>query len=328
MLRLFRTNQISASLLLVFYALLLRASVFIIPYEKLQTSTGIFSDWVYSIVGTSGWVSETLALLLVFIQAVAINAIINDHKLNATVNMFPGVFYILLCSTFPETLHLSPLILANTFLLIALAALLNTYKSINRVDRIYNIGFWIGISSLFYPPYIWFILAAFSGLSILRAFRFQERLMVITGALTPFVLVFVYYFWLDQPYLVLLKQFVEPFDFLNFPLSAFSVKAAVMLAGTGILLLILLLGQSSFLFRKTIDVRKKINILYWMLFSGGMTILFLHNWTLDHLLILSIPSGVLLSFAFTQLSNKWAEAIHFLLILGILLLHYQSILIQ
>lgn len=288
-------------------------------------NTGVLSELLYSWIGEQSIASVVFSTILVFLQAILINVAVNDHKLNSSINMFPGLFYILVSSTIFQSLQLTPLLMANTFLLLALAALWNTYKKNNCADKIFNVGLWIGVASLFYPVYSFFMVMAFAGLSILRAFRLQERLMILAGYLVPVFLGFTISFWNDQEAAFLQTQFTQAYQFLSLPASL-DFDTILILAGAGVTLLILVLGQNNFMLRKTIDARKRIDVLYWMLFCGGLSLLFLKIWAIDHLMILSLPVGILLSFAFTRLSNKWAEAVHFILVLGLLLIHYQSVL--
>ena len=95
MLSIFRTNQLMASFLLVFYAAALRfwGLVYLEPWEP--TGTGIFSDWVYDQIGYSGIVPAIVATLLVFIEGWMINALVLRDRLGRDANLFPGLFFIL-----------------------------------------------------------------------------------------------------------------------------------------------------------------------------------------------------------------------------------------
>jgi hypothetical protein len=325
-LSIFRTNQISVSLLLIFYALLLRSPVLLLDFEWQPTTVGWLVAGLYQLTAPTALSGIAVAFVLLFVGAVLINISVNDFKLNSTINMFPGLFYIFISSTIHPSLYLSPVLVGNFFLLLALMALWGVYKKHDAAASIFNVGFWMAVASLCYPPFLFFLIVAFAGLGSLRAFRIQERLMVLAGAFVPFFLFFVYAFWIGEWQPFLMDHFVHPFDLLAFPRSI-AINDGLILLGAGLMTLILILGQNNLLLRKTIDARKRIDLLYWMLFSAGLAVLFVATWSLDHLLTLCIPAGILLSFAMTRLSNKWAEAIHFILLLGLLLLHYQKLLV-
>jgi len=147
---LFRTNQLGANLLLIVYIAIVRLSGFLFPSEWSPSQSGILSQHVYQGVGTTGWLPSLIALLLVLTQAFTINILAARFRISKEVTMIPGVFYILLMSTTPDFLQLTPILLGNTFLIFALMSLFQTYKKSSVAGSIFNTGFWIGIASLNY----------------------------------------------------------------------------------------------------------------------------------------------------------------------------------
>lgn len=326
MLSIFRSNQLMISLLLIFYAAALHASVFILPESWSPSAYGVFSGWIYEVVGTSGFLPDALAVGLLFVQAFFINVVATSNRLANEVNLFPGLFYLLAASLLPEFLHLSPHHIANTFLIIALAELMKTYKTPSCADTIFNVGFWIGVGSLFHFSYLTFILMGVIGLGVMRAFKFRERLMLLIGALTPYLLTAVYFFWHGRLGEFFQKQFAENFSVLDIhiqPSWDLYIKAGFF----GLILLIVLFSYNQYVFKKNIQVQKKVAIFFWAVFSGVLTIFLQAGIQLDQLLVLVVPVGVLLSFNFTDLDRQWAEILHFLLFLVVLLLQYKELIL-
>ncbi|MCB0583737.1 MAG: hypothetical protein KDD06_00175 [Phaeodactylibacter sp.] len=322
MLAIFRTNQLLASILLVFYVALVRASVWFVPSEWEPSGYGPLAEWVYNHIGYAGATADIVAMALLLAHGFFINYFISEHRLASEVSLFPGLFYILASSMLPEFLHLSPLLMANTFFIIVLAEIFATYKKVECAGNIFNIGFWASVGSLFYPSYLFLFILGFIGLNILRAFRFRERLMMLTGLVTPYLLLSAYYFWIGQFSAFWQEGLPASFAFLDF-VSAPNWLVFRSLAIFSILILVVLFSYRSYIFKQTIQVQRKINILFWGLLCTTLTLLIQANIEIGHLLVTAVPVGIMLSFNFIRMPNRMAEVIHLLMLVIIFFLQFR-----
>lgn len=321
MLSIFRTNQLFASILLAFYIVLVRSSAFYVESFPEPVGYGIFTQWVYDWIGYQSNAALITSMILLLIQAFYINILVSEHRLSAEVNLFPGLFYILISSFLPEFNYLTPMLMANTFFIIALGEVLATYKKPNVADRIFNVGFWIGIASLFYPSYLALIVFGFAGLNMLRAYKFRERLMSVCGLLIPYILAGTYFFWFKK-WPEFLSMISQNFAFLSFV----ETTPAVVYRSLGIftvLILVVNFSHRSYQLKQKMEVQRKINILFWGLLSTAFSVLIQSDITVSHLLITSFPIGILLSLNFTNMTSRMAEVIHLLLLAGVLALQFQ-----
>ncbi len=318
MLSFFRTNQLYYSVLLIFYILLLRFAVFSAPFEWLPSGHGVLSEAVYAWIGSQRVPSQLLAMLLLLVQAFMVNLIAAENRLAVEVNQFPGLFYILMTSLIPDFLYLSPVLLGNTFFLVALYEIYRTYKVTSCVDRIFNAGFWTGVAGMFYFPFLGFLLVLLAALVILRTLNLQEILVILTGGILPYFFGWTYFFLAGDTDYFLETQFWRNLGFFeyNIPLNSWDgyVKLGIFLS----LILLVLLGSGSYLYRKNIQVQKKISILYWTLIATAVMIPFQENITFEHFLMLAPALGIFLALSFSRLSRQWAESIHFLVVLLVL----------
>ncbi|GJM35381.1 MAG: hypothetical protein DHS20C18_43820 [Saprospiraceae bacterium] len=285
---------------------------------------GILSNWVYGAIGFQGWLPNLVALLLIFAQGLMINAIVFQFRMSNEINLFPGLFYILIGSLIPEFYHLTPLLMANTFYIMAIWGLFGTYKVPSCANRIFNIGLLMAISSLFYFSYILFILQAIVGLNILRAFQIRERLMVIVGAIIPYFYLGFYYFWHDELNYFLELQFSNNTGFLDFTLQT-GLDLYIGLGLFIILFLVAILSYGEYTSKKQIQVQKKMNILFWGLLITGLSLLVQADIQLEHLLILNVPLGIFIAENFTLMSRRTAETIHWVIVFGILFMQYSPL---
>ncbi len=314
MLGFFRTNQITANFLLILYVVLVRSAIFIFPQDWEPVSSGLFSDGVYRLVGASGLWPAVLAAVLVFVQAVLVNSLVAKFRIANEITYFPGVFYVLLSSSIPEFHYLSPALMANTFYILAFYELFHTYKKLSAASWLFNLGLWLSIASLFYFSYIIFILFALIGVGVLRAFRLKEQIMILCGYAVPYYLTWVYYFWIED-----LGTFYTSFSgqigMLTFAEGS-NWGIFIKLAFIGVFLLIAITSFGIYKQKKNIQVQKYISILFWALLVSALSLFFQEKIALEHLLILTPPLGILISFNFLHFENRQiAEAVHLMLLL-------------
>ena len=324
MLSLFRTNQLAFNVFLIFYAILLRSSSFITPAQEwLPGKSGVLSMWIFDLCNGISGLPYIVGILLVFLHGILINVIVARFRMGNEVTLLPGLCYIMLASSIPEFLNLSPILLANTFFIIALFELFGSYRQKSIVGNIFNVGFWLGVASLFYFSEIVFLIFVFFSSSILRTFRMQEILITIIGFLVPYVLTSVYFFWNDAFLWFWENQFSNNIGFLDFDITH-SWGTYAKLIFFVILLIIVFLSSGSYMSKKNLQVQKNITILYWALFFSFFTIFFQANIRLEHLLIITIPLSIFLSFNLANIRQSFAEAVHLILLVCILILQYKD----
>lgn len=323
MLAIFRTNQLFASILLVFYIALVRASVWVAPSTWTPSGSGPLAEWVHGWSGYTGPTANIAAIALLLAHAIFLNFFISEHRLASEVSLFPGLFYILASSMLPEFLHLSPVLMANTFFLIVLSEIFATYKRVDCADRIFNIGFWAGVGSLFYSSYIFLFVVGFVGLNILRAFKVRERLMVLIGLATPYILISAYFFWVDGFFTFWQERLPGSFAFLDFtPAPNWAVFRSLSIFS--ILILVVLFSYRSYIVKQTMQVQRKINIIFWGLLATAFSLLIQADIGIGHLLVTAVPLGILLSFNFIRLPHRMAEVLHLLILAIVLFLQFRE----
>jgi hypothetical protein len=312
---------LSGVILLLVLAVLAHLSVFFRSIDSGIAGGGIWSEWLLSWVLPTSLPGQWLAILLVFAQALLLNALANDHRLTAGLrNFVPGAVFIVLNSLYPEFLLLSPPLLANTFLLIAIAGLLRTYKKHEIAKDLYNAGFFIGAAALFCSSYALFILAAWAGWLALRGSKFGEVMMMLTGLMTPYFLSAVYIFVFSPNETLSWGIFLRNMSVWDFP-DGFSLVALVKIGIWGLLILLVLFSINQYTFKKKIQAQKAISVMYWFLFLAGVSVVFQGSIQLAHLLIASIPLSLFLGLSFESARSAAAEIFFLLLVVCLFCFH-------
>ena len=325
MLSLFRTNQDIINVVLLLLVFLLRLPYFLLNAEWPEGASGILGFWMYERFEAGGVWLFLLDGIIIFLTAFLINDLVSQHKLAKSFTMFPGYFYVLLCSIIPVFIGTVPEHLANFFLILGLRSVLSTYRKSNCADQIFNIGFFIGLASLFYFSYGVFILLSIFGLNLMRALDIREILMVIGGFVVPYLLLMGYLYWYDNLYLMWELQWNNNFGFTAIKGLSINLLGQITLSFFGILLGLFVLNYNRLVLGKKMQDQKKIALFYWVAFLSLGTLLIQSNPGLDHLLILTIPLSYYLAIAFLRLDNRIGEVLNLLLIVGLFFLQYQDI---
>ncbi len=145
----------------------------------------LFIRGAKGILGDSflGW--QVLYLLLVFLQALYVNALAMRHRLLPKPTFTPAFAYIVFAALFPEFRSISPPLLGNFLLLGALDAMLQFGKPTQPRRQIFNAGFLIGAASFVQFSYLFSGITLLVALLLLRPFHIGEYFSALLGLITP-----------------------------------------------------------------------------------------------------------------------------------------------
>ena len=327
MIEFFRKNLFLNSLLLLPYTALIRIKSIIDPqvytFKEYDSS---FTILFYKIFENKPLYQAIFAIVLIFLHAVLINRMVIKSRITRELTLFPGLFYIILCTIIPEFLILSPILIANTFLLFGIQNLFAVYKKPRASTYIFSTGFWISIAALFYFPFATFLIIGYIGIFILRSFKVKERFQYLISVLVP-LFWFLTYHLLSGTLSNFMKELADNFH-LNHLFSNLNTGNILIYLCLGISLLILVLSYNQFTIKKSIQVQKKIDIIYWILLATIPGLFLFHSINLDHLIILGVPSSIAIAMLFIRLKNAlYGELIHLLLLIFIFAKHFNLLII-
>lgn len=326
MLQLFKSNQPIAVIFILIYAFLLRLHNFIYPTDWQPVNANFLSDIVYSWVDSSGLLANITALLLIVIQAIMINQIVANNKIQRISSFLPGLSFVLIASALPDFLVLHPLHFANTFFIIAIGQLFKSYRKYEAASELFNVGFCIALGSLFYFSVNVLLVWAILGLVVIRAFNLRELLIIFVGFFVPFFLAGTYLFWIDN--LDGLQDVWTNIYILDFQLE-WNNTTYFKIGFITFIILLCFVNFQSFYARTNIQVQKYITMLYWALIISLLSIIFQEKLTLGHLLIFAAPLAVFLGYFLQKIKNPIiAEFFHLTLLIIVLILQYQTLIFK
>jgi hypothetical protein len=147
---------------------------------------------IYSLIQNnvrSAFMIYLLNALCLILGAVLITYFTVKHELVDKQNFIPAFLYLFFCVLTLTKGLVHPPLFSNIFILLAINAILDSYRAENALSKIFNAAFFTCFAMFFYLNYAFFIILYFISLFILRPFNWKEFLVGILGLFSP---VFIY----------------------------------------------------------------------------------------------------------------------------------------
>lgn len=273
---------------------------------------------LYSWISALPVLQVILGYILVVAEAVILNRLLYNHNIVQKNSSLSGFIFIILISCYPEFLTLQPVTIALFFLLLVLDQLFKSYTRQEALDLIYSAGFLTAAGSLFYFPVILFFFFILISFVIFRSLKWRLPVSCLFGLLTPYLFLFVFYFWFDK----LATGIKEYQVMLSFNADIKVLKAPGYIALSSFLVLgyfyTLVYGLRSRA-EKTIEKKRKNLLVNWMVFFVVVSCPFSSNLLKYHIELAFITFSGLVAFYLLQIRKTfWQELILLVLILFII----------
>lgn len=243
-----------------------------------------------------------------------------DYRMGPSMTLFPGLMLALFYASAPDFLSLNPFIIANTLLIFALDSAFKVYQNQKSAGVNFNLGFLVSLAALVYTPYIVFLIAGFYALSKMRGLHVRDISQLLIGAVIPWFFLYFAYFWYGQTGSFMAWWGGIPgIPMLSGP-SGWRIFINVFLF---LILILFLIAQAHKInLGEKIQVQKNISITYMFLLMGGLSISITSALYFEHILITALPVGLILGLWMARLPERWAESIHLMFFLAILVYQY------
>jgi len=162
---------------------------------------------------------------------------------------------------------------------------------------------------------------------MLRSSNFNDFLILFIGCLVPYFLVGTGFFLFDAFPEFLQRQFSNNLGIKDF-LTRRSATEYIKPVITVFAIIGLVVVSGNINTRSSSQAQKNYKLLYWALGVGGLSIIFQLGITTEHLILVSVPLGVLFAALVTRIKNPTvAELTHLALLIAVLAYQYRSILV-
>ena len=272
-------------------------------------------DWL---MGRAITGRQIIALILIFFQAAFFAILLINHKAYNDNNYVPGFIYGLLCFVSFDFLSITPELLGSTVLLLALNNLFREIEfRVQRDGTIINVGFYIGLASVFVFTYSIFLVAAIVILIVFTRISFRKSLLLFFGFFLPHVVIGVYYFYCDAMPAYWNNFYLE--NILHTDVNLISGKSLLILGALPIIYFVF----SLFMMTREAHFTKYQSQLFqvmflWLVFC--LVELFLTRQLSPHSLIILVPSlAYFFSHYLLLIRRRWiAESMLWILIAGVI----------
>jgi len=299
-----------------------------VMYSEIWDNTAPLSALVYAgldgLFGRSQTVYQLAALAVASFQVIYFNVMINNRDIFAKRNYVPGLIYLLFLNISFDCCTLSPVLMATTFVLMSFGTMVRQISRLQATDEVFEIGFLIGMASLFYPPACIFILWAIASLVFFSGATLRQHSLSIFGFLFPLLLTALF-FYLDGTYEAFSRNFISSvFQIRQYNLNDFKTLLATLLLpfGLGILGFLRLVNAFGF---NNFQIRCQQVMMLWAIV--GIFSIGLMPFLAPMQFIIFVPALAFFTINFFNTFKKqWlAELIFLGAFSAILLIHYQAV---
>lgn len=299
-----------------------------VMYSEIWDNTAPLSALVYAgldgLFGRSQTVYQLAALSVASFQVIYFNVMINNRDIFAKRNYVPGLIYLLFLNISFDCCTLSPVLMATTFVLMSFGTMVRQISRLQATDEVFEIGFLIGMASLFYPPACIFILWAIASLVFFSGATLRQHSLSIFGFLFPLLLTALF-FYLDGTYEAFSRNFISSvFQIRQYNLNDFKTLLATLLLpfGLGILGFLRLVNAFGF---NNFQIRCQQVMMLWAI--AGIVSIGLMPFLAPMQFIIFVPALAFFTINFFNTFKKqWlAELIFLGAFSAILLIHYQAV---
>ncbi len=321
MLALFRNNEFFTLFLLAAYIAVLRLPMllgWVPPLVAEPSAGGGLYQWIFSLLDISSRTSVLLAAVLVLAQSFFLYRLASTYRLMSERTWLPAMLYGYVASCIPDFLSLSPALIAVTFVLLALHPLFSTYRRPLVFSTVVDTAVWLVLAALSYPPSFWFLLIGFFSFFLLRSFSVREQAAYVVAILALLIILQAALFWYDRTSDFWRVQLGQAFQWprAQFPEDP-RVRFSIILMGG--LFLVSALGFNVYYAKRSIQVRKYIDLLYWFFLAGTLSAVFRVGDHLDGFLLCAPSVSLFLSYLFLSSRNALLmELLHLALLMAAL----------
>lgn len=195
-LKLYKSNQTPVLFALPLIAILLWLPSMLHPVNvEFQNLSPLFEYIDNSIPLLMG---QIISLVIVLISAFVINHIINTNDVFDRNTFLPALLYVIVMSSLKENHVLSPIVISNLFVLLALRRLFSMYRQLPCKQEVFDASVFLLIAALFYFPIIVLFPLVWIALSVLRPFVWREWILPLISLMLVAVYLVVILFWKGQ----------------------------------------------------------------------------------------------------------------------------------
>ena len=215
----------------------------------------------------------------------------------------PASLYILLSGYIYSNQVLNPILLASLLLLISVDRLIVSYRKPGIAYNLFDASLIIGIAALIYTNIIWFYLLIIIGIILFRSFNFREILISFIGLITPFIILYAFYYFTGRD-ITWLNHFFLNSILTDEPDYYWSTEFIIVSSINVLIFIVSLLHLLSIFNTKNVRSRKIFSLLTWMLILTVVIYIIVPTASVGLMYIFLIPLVYFLTHYLVMMRNK------------------------
>jgi hypothetical protein len=143
-------------------------------------------------------ISQLLAPAIVVANSIILNTIYNRNDFLEKNNYLVSMLYVSFMAYFHSFYFLDGSLIVQLILCVSLFSFFKLNQNEDARKIVFNLAFWFGLASTFYPLFLLSLPILFSMIWVMRPFVFRESLLTLVGFVLPLVYAGVYNFYFER----------------------------------------------------------------------------------------------------------------------------------
>ncbi len=276
--------------------------------------SALFFGLIHLVFGKWYFAHQIIAIVFIFLQALWLNQILYKANVFNEQTLLPALLYLVMMTIFVDSWVVTPILLANNFLLLFLRYLLMQMSEKQRYNPTFEIGAYIAIASLFYLPCVTLLLVTYTTFLLYTNNKIRDYILVLVSFFFTIGIVLLTFYMFNAEY-AFYFNYLRPLLLLKIQFYI-SLYHLLLLASASILLVVLNIFLSSQYRRyNNYQNRTQTIITFWWIVSL-FSVFLDYKLSAYSLCLLSIPTSFLLSHLFLQMYNKIISELLFTFLLS------------
>lgn len=298
-------------------------------YRDVWDNVSPLSGMVYwaidSLFGRSQLAYQAVAAAVSIFQILYFNYIIQVREVLPERSQVPGAVYALFLTISFDLATLSPMLMATTFLLLALGVVFKMLERRLVTNEIFEMGIYIGLATLFYLPAALFLVWAFVALLFYTGTTLRQHMLGFFGSIFPLLMVTLYFYLNDGVASLNRNLLTSVFQVRQYDLNDFStliVSLAIPLVVGGLGFMRMLTAT------RLVNYQSRIQQMMALWFIAAVLLIPLMPYLAPMQFVMFVPVLAYFStYYFLSFKNRWLAELLFLGFMGgIVLIQYQGLL--
>lgn len=249
------------------------------------------------------WI-KLLTIVIIVAQALMLKRLIFKHDLLYKKTYLPAYFYILYSCAFIDQQVLSAALIHNFFTFILLDRIFSLYSSYKPYQVLLDIGFIVGVCSLFWIEYVFMLPFCLIAVNFFRTFVFKEFMIVVVAFITPLLIAAAIFYLIDSTELYNDYWISLKFAFKENPIIG-NLDFMVIAGSIGLILILSLLRLQRNFSRNTIKTKKSQQLIIMLLLTGLLVASSRAGNLYANINLMLIPAALFSGYYFLDDTRHW-----------------------